>query len=182
MGVWPGDVAFHQDSPADVRMSLHCGAHADAPRHLVDDGADIASRRLDAYIGPCVVIDVRARRGERITSEQLKGKVISAPRVLLRTRTFRDWQKWNDDFAGIAPSLVADLYQHGAMLIGIDTPSVDPFKEELVAHRACIHYDIAILEGLVLDDVGEGEYELIAAPLRIRGADASPVRAVLRTL
>ena len=182
MGVWPGDVVFRQDSPSDVRMSLHTGAHVDAPSHLVENAPDIASRRLDPYIGPCVVIDVRARRSERITMEQLAGKTITAPRVLLRTRTFRDWQNWTDDFAGVATSLVADLYQHGVMLIGIDTPSVDPFKSELEAHRACIHYDIAILEGLVLDDVAEGEYELIAMPLRIRGADASPVRAVLRTL
>jgi arylformamidase len=182
IGVWPGDAAFRQDSAADVRMSLHTGAHTDAPNHLVENGGDIASRRLEVFIGPCVVIDVRARRGERITPEQIAGKAISAPRVLLRTRTFRDWQNWTDDFAGVSTALIADLYQHGVILIGIDTPSVDPFKSELDAHRACIQHDIAILEGLVLEDVAEGEYELIAAPLKIRGADASPVRAVLRTL
>lgn len=182
IGVWPGDAAFRQDSAADVHMSLHCGAHTDAPKHLIDDGADIASRKLDTFVGPCVVIDVRARRGERIGPERLAGKPISAPRVLLRTGTFRDWRHWNEDFAGVSVALIAELYQHGVSLIGIDTPSIDPFKQELEAHRACIEYDIAILEGLVLDDVAEGEYELIALPLRMRGADASPVRAVLRTL
>ncbi len=182
IGVWPGDVAFEQTAPGDVRMSLHAGAHADAPLHIIDDGEDIASRRLEAYIGPCVVVDVHARRGERVTLEHLAGKVISSPRVLLRTRSFRDWRNWTDDFAGVSTSLIADLYSHGVILIGIDTPSVDPFRSELDAHRACVHYDIAILEGLVLDDVAEGEYELIAAPLRIRGADGSPVRALLRTL
>lgn len=182
IGVWPGDVPFRQQAPGDVCMSLHAGAHADAPSHLIDNAPDIASRRLDAYIGPCVVIDVHPRRGERIAPQHLAGKALSAPRVLLRTRSFRDWRNWNDDFAGISAQLLAGFYEHGVMLVGIDTPSVDPFRSELEAHRACIHYGIAILEGLVLDDVEEGEYELIAPPLRIRGADGSPVRAILRTL
>ena len=122
------------------------------------------------------------RRGERILPEHLDGKVVSAPRVLLRTGTFPDPRKWNNDFASLSPALVDDFYQHGVMLIGIDTPSVDPFEsKELEAHQAFARNDMAMLEGLVLDHVEEGEYELIAPPLRIRGADASPVRAVLRT-
>jgi len=122
------------------------------------------------------------RRGERIMPEHLDGKVVSAPRVLLRTGTFPDSRKWNNDFASLSPALVDNFYQHGVMLIGIDTPSVDPFdSKELEAHQAFARNDMAMLEGLVLDHVDEGEYELIAPPLRIRGADASPVRAVLRT-
>ncbi|HEY8131148.1 MAG TPA: hypothetical protein VII12_04600, partial [Thermoanaerobaculia bacterium] len=120
--------------------------------------------------------------GERITPEHLNGKVVSAPRVLLRTGTFPDPRNWNNDFASLSPALVDDFYQHGVMLIGIDTPSVDPFDSKaLEAHQAFARNDMAMLEGLVLDHVEEGEYELIAPPLRLRGADASPVRAVLRT-
>ena len=193
INVWPGDTPFVQTVNADmrsganltlsdIRTSVHVGAHADAPAHYVTDGIDIAARRLDYYIGRCVVLHIRVRRGERIMPEHLDGKVVSAPRVLLRTGTFPDPRKWNNDFASLSPALVDDFYQHGVMLIGIDTPSVDPFEsKELEAHQAFARNDMAMLEGLVLDHVEEGEYELIAPPLRIRGADASPVRAVLRT-
>ncbi len=191
--VWPGDTPFvhtvNRDmntganlTLSDIRTSVHVGAHADAPNHTVRDGPDIASRRLDYYIGRCVVLHIRVRRGERITPEHLGGKVVSAPRVLLRTGTFPDPRAWNNDFASLSPALVDDFYQHGVMLIGIDTPSVDPFDSTaLEAHQAFARNDMAVLEGLVLDHVEEGEYELIAPPLRIARADASPVRAVLRT-
>jgi len=191
--VWPGDTPFVQTvnvdmhtganlTLSDIRTSVHVGAHADAPSHYVTDGIDIASRRLDYYIGRCVVLHIRVRRGERITPDHLNGKVVSAPRVLLRTGTFPDPRRWNNDFASLSPALVDDFYQHGVMLIGIDTPSVDPFEsKDLEAHQAFARNDMAMLEGLILDHVEEGEYELIAPPLRLRGADASPVRAVLRT-
>ena len=191
--VWPGDTPFvhrvNTDMHAganltlsEIRTTVHVGAHADAPRHYVTDGIDIATRRLDYYVGRCVVLHIRVRRGERITPEHLEGKVLSAPRVLLRTGTFPDPRNWNNDFASLSPALIDDFYQHGVMLIGIDTPSVDPFDSKaLEAHQAFARNDMAMLEGLVLDHVEEGEYELIAPPLRLRGADASPVRAVLRT-
>lgn len=191
--VWPGDTPFVQTvnrdmseganlTLSDIRTSVHVGAHADAPRHYLRDGSDIASRRLDYYIGRCVVLNIRVRRGERINPEHLGGKVVSAPRVLLRTGTFPDPQIWNNDFASLSPALVDDFYQHGVVLIGIDTPSVDPFDSTLLeAHQAFARNDMAMLEGLVLDHVEEGEYELIAPPLRIARGDASPVRAILRT-
>ncbi len=193
INVWPGDTPFVHTvnvdmrtganlTLSDIRTSVHVGAHADAPSHYITEGIDIASRRLEYYIGRCVVLSIRIRRGERITPEHLNGKVVSAPRVLLRTGTFPDPRNWNNDFASLSPALVDDFYQHGVMLIGIDTPSVDPFDSKaLEAHQAFARNDMAMLEGLVLDHVEEGEYELIAPPLRLRGADASPVRAVLRT-
>ena len=192
--VWPGDTPFVQTvnldmndganlTLSDIRTSVHVGAHADAPRHYLPAGQDIAARRLDYYLGRCVVVHVAVARGQRITSEHIAGKVLSAPRVLFRTGTFPDYRNWNTDFASFSPSLIDDLYLHGVILAGIDTPSVDAFESKsLEAHQAFARNDMAILEGLVLDGVEEGEYELIALPLRIRGADASPVRAVLRTL
>ena len=194
LNVWPGDTPFvhtvNLDMNAganltlsDIRTTVHVGAHADAPSHYVADGADIAARALDFYIGRCVVLHVDVARGERITPEHIAGRSVGARRVLFRTGTFPDPRRWNDDFASLSPSLVESLRERGVILIGIDTPSVDPFDSKaLEAHQAFARNDMAILEGLVLDDVPEGEYELIAPPLRIRGADASPVRAVLRTL
>ena len=192
--VWPGDTPFMHSVNLDmnaganitlseIHTTVHVGAHADAPAHYVRDGMDIASRRLEFYIGRCVVLRVPVRRGERVIVEHLDGKVLSAPRVLLRTGTFPDPRKWNNDFAYLSPALVEHLYQHGVMLVGIDTPSVDAFDSKVLeAHQAFARNDMAMLEGLVLDHVDEGEYELIAPPLPLVGADASPVRAVLRTL
>ena len=192
--VWPGDTPFvhtiNLDMNAganltlsDIRTTVHVGAHADAPSHYVADGADIAARPLELYVGRCVVVHVSVERGQRITPEHIAGKSITAPRVLFRTGTFPDPRNWNDDFASLSPSLVDTLRERGVVLIGIDTPSVDPFASKaLEAHQAFARHDMAILEGLVLEGVAEGEYELIALPLRIRGGDASPVRAVLRTL
>ncbi len=129
------------------------------------------------------MLHVAIGRGERIFPAHLTRKTISAPGVLLRTGTFPDPAAWNEDFASLAPELVHQLHAHGVILIGIDTPSVDPFaSKDLEAHHAFADHDMGLLEGLVLDHVAEGEYELIAPPLRLRDADASPVRAVLRTL
>ena len=194
ISVWPGDTPFARNvshdmhdganlTLSDIRTTLHVGAHADAPSHYIANGNDIAARRLELYIGQCVVLHVNVNRTERIRPADLAGKAITAPRVLFRTGTFPDPRNWNDDFASISPELIDALHDRGVVLIGIDTPSVDPFDSKaLEAHNALAAYDMANLEGLVLDHVAEGEYELIAAPLRIRGGDASPVRAVLRTI
>lgn len=194
LAVWPGDTPFARNvsldiaagahlTLSDVRTTLHVGAHADAPNHYDGGGEDIASRRLELYIGQCVVVHVKVERGDRIRPMHIAGKAITAPRVLFRTGTFPDPRNWNDDFASLSPEVIDALHEHGVVLVGIDTPSVDPFESKaLEAHHALAEYDMANLEGLVLDDVAEGAYELIAAPLRIRGGDASPVRAVLRTI
>lgn len=196
INVWPGDTPFVRTINADmneganltlsdIRVSLHVGSHADAPSHYVADGADIASRRLDLYLGRCVVVHVDVGRGERIMPDHVADKIeaLFAPRVLFHTGTFPDHHHWNNDFASLSPELVDDLYHHGVRLIGIDTPSVDLFDSKaLEAHHAFAKNGMAMLEGLLLEGIEEGEYELIALPLRIKGADASPVRAVLRTL
>jgi len=192
--VWPGDTPYVRTvnldmnaganlTLSDIRTTVHVGAHADAPSHYSAGGDDISSRRLDYYLGACNVFHIDDVRGRRIYPADLAGKNITAARVLLRTGTFPDPRAWNDDFASLSPELVDWLHDRSVMLVGIDTPSVDPFgSKELGAHQALARHDMANLEGLVLDDADEGEYELIALPLRLAGADGSPVRAVLRTL
>ena len=193
IAVWPGDTPYARTvnvdmaaggnlTLSDIRTTLHVGAHADAPSHYSATGDDIAARSLHYYVGPCSVIrvDVGARR---IVPADLEGKRVMATRVLLSTGTFPDRRAWNDDFASLSPELVDWLHGMGVITIGIDTPSVDPFDSKaLEAHQALARHDMANLEGLVLDHVAEGNYELIALPLRLAGADGSPVRAVLRTV
>ena len=193
INVWPGDTPFVHTvnldirhgsniTLSDIRTTVHVGAHGDAPSHYVADGQDISQRRLDLYLGSCNVISVKGCRGRRIVPRDVDMKRVTAPRVLLKTGTFPEPKSWNNDFASLSPELVDALHERGVMLIGIDTPSVDPFESKaLEAHQAFAKHDMAILEGLVLAEAEDGEYELIALPLRLKGADASPVRAVLRT-
>jgi arylformamidase len=164
-----------------VRATVHLGAHADAPSHYGADAPTIDERNLDYYVGPCQVVHVAVPRNTRITPEMLPGS-IRAERVLLATGTFPDPEHFNTDFASLSPELVRRLHEQGVKLIGIDTPSVDLFDSKgLPSHQMFLRLDMAILEGLVLKDVPEGLYELIALPLKLVGFDSSPVRAILRS-
>jgi arylformamidase len=193
LGVWPGDTPPTREVLCDrkrgdtitlstLHATVHLGAHADAPSHYGADAPTIDERRLDYYLGPCQVIRVDVPRGALIRPRSFQTP-ITAPRVLFATGTFPDPEQFNEDFAALSPQLVHALHGQGVRLIGIDTPSVDLFpSKDLSAHQAFLQLDMAILEGLVLKDVPEGRYELIALPLKLVGFDASPVRAVLRGL
>jgi arylformamidase len=193
LAVWPGDTPPSREVLADLkrgdnitlstlRATVHLGAHADAPSHYGRDAASIESRPLDPYLGPCHVVRVPAGRGTRIPPSAIPENV-RGERVLIATGSYPDPDRFNDDFAAFDPATVDLLHARGARLVGIDTPSVDLFADrELAAHHRFLAHDMAILEGLVLAHVPEGTYELIALPLKLTGFDASPVRAVLRTV
>ena len=133
---------------------------------------------LGTCYGDCQVVAV-AKRSGRIRPGDLDVPV-EAPRVLFRTGSFPDPERWTPDFASLSAELIESLHAQGVRLVGIDTPSIDPQEsEDLPAHRAAADHDIAILEGLVLEHVTPSRYTLAAFPLRLEGADASPVRAVL---
>jgi arylformamidase len=191
--VWPGDTPPSREVLCDMRRganltlstlhaTVHLGAHADAPSHYGRDAPAIDGRSLDDYLGPCQVVRVPVERGSCLTPAALRVPV-TAPRLLFATGTFPDPERFNEDFAALTPELVEALHHQGVKLVGIDTPSVDPFtSKELHVHKMFLKHDMAILEGLVLEAVPEGIYELIALPLRLVGFDASPVRAILRSL
>ena len=191
MPVWPGDTPLPREVLLDMskgdnltlstlHATVHLGAHADGPNHYGVDGRSIDQQDLKYYLGPCQVIRVAAKRAVRISPDQIT-TTVSAPRVLLSTGTYPDPSMFNEDFAGLATDLVDWLHERGVILVGVDTPSVDLFSsKDLPAHKRILAQDMAILEGLVLTHVPEGEYELIALPLPLVGFDASPVRAVLR--
>jgi len=164
---------------SSVTTTVHLGVHADAPSHYAAGGASMDGVDLAPYYGPCQVMRVTVGRGERIMPKHL-AREVAAPRVLFRTGTFPDPETWNTDFASLSPELIEHLHAQGVVLVGLDTPSVDPFESKaLEAHQALARTGMRNLEGLLLDAVPEGLYTLAALPLRIKGADASPVRAVL---
>jgi arylformamidase len=201
IAVWPGDTAFRRraiaepggDSSGDggsspgwellvstIETTLHVGAHADAPNHFMLGGVGIDRVPLAPYRGPCEVVAVHVARGGTIEPSHL-GRAPAAPRVLFKTGSFPDPERFDPDFVAFSPALIAWLIELGAVLVGIDTPSVDPFSsKDLPSHHMTRSgRGLAILEGLELGDVTPGCYELIALPLRLEGADASPVRASL---
>lgn len=196
IGVFPGDVGFERKISHDfnsgdslllssIRTTLHVGAHADAPNHYTANGESIAERDLALYLGRCWVVHAHAPQGARVGLEHLAPQWRDrsewpAERILVRTGSFRDPDRWNSDFCSLDPSLIDLWAAAGVRLIGIDTPSIDPEdSQELQAHQVIAKNNMAILEGLVLDGVAEGLYTLIALPLKLAEADAAPVRAVL---
>lgn len=191
LAVFPGDEVFSRQVSLDMKQgdhltlssittTLHIGSHTDAPSHYARDGASIDQRDLSLYLGPCQVVRMqKLRPGQRIYPEDLAGKDISAERILFYTGSFHE-ELWSEDFNALSPELIEFLHKKGVVLVGIDTPSVDPASsKDLESHAALSRFDIAVLEGIVLEDVPEAFYTLIALPLKIEGADASPVRAVL---
>ncbi len=196
IGVWPGDSPLTREVLCEIkkgdsvtlstmRSTVHLGSHADGPNHYAQDAQGVGEMPLTHYIGPCHVIAVNARRGERVQPADLTMPLdaIKHPRVLLKTGTFPDAHAFSTDFAALSPALIDALADRGVNTIGVDTPSVDLFDDKkLLAHNAIFLRGIAILEGLVLRDIAPGEYELIAPPLKLMGFDGSPVRAALRPL
>ncbi len=190
--VWPGDTPPTREVLLDMKRgdnltlstlhaTVHLGAHADAPSHYGVDAPGIDEQLLDLYIGRCQVMTVDVPPRTRISPEAIS-EAIEAERLLFHTGSFPDPTVFNEDFAALSPELVEELAAAGVELVGVDTPSVDLFTcKDMLAHKACLKHGIAILEGLVLADVPDGIYELIALPLKLVGFDASPVRAILRT-
>lgn len=192
--VWPGDTAFElrrtwamgPGIPVNVSsltLSTHSGSHADAPFHYDADGVAIDAVDPSIYLGPAQVVDARTADGLVAAAHVMPQLAAGTTRVLIRTYQRAPQEAWDAKFAAIDAALVEELADHGVRLIGVDTPSLDPqTSKTMAAHRAVARRGLAILEGLVLDAVPFGIYELIALPLKIAGADSSPVRAVLRSL
>lgn len=185
---WPGDTPFELDETARIadgdacnvsalRTSPHNGTHADAPRHVVEGGEAVDRLPLEPFVGPAVVLERERALG--LEGEALARAVPGGHRVLLRSGR-SDPRSFPDRVPGVPVDWIDALAERDVPLLGVDLPSVDDRdSRELPAHQACLRHGIQILENLVLDGVEPGGYRLVALPLRIEGADASPVRAVL---
>ena len=192
--VFPGDTAYRQrwaasigpDCPVNVgelTLSPHVGAHADAPLHYAPDGAAIGCVDLAPYLGRCRVVHA-IDCGPLVRWAHLQHALHELPpRLLVRTYARMPVERWDPALAAYAPDTIERLAALGVRLVGIDTASIDPAdSRQLPSHQAVRRHGLRVLENLVLDDVSEGDYELIALPLKLTTADASPVRAVLRAL
>ncbi|WP_119352382.1 arylformamidase [Azohydromonas sediminis] len=191
--VFPGDAPYRQQwamtlgpgcpvNVATISLSPHTGAHADAPLHYDAEGAAAGALDLEPYLGRCRVIHAV---GVRLVEWRHLGHALAdlPPRVLVRTYARAPLDRWDPALPAYAPETVERLADAGVQLIGIDSASIDPADSKtLASHQVIRRRNLRVLENLVLDDVPEGDYELIALPLKLVEADASPVRAVLREL
>ncbi|MEG2046474.1 MAG: arylformamidase [Comamonas sp.] len=192
--VFPGDTPYSQQwcatiapgcpvNVSAIHLSPHVGAHADAPLHYDPQGVAIGAVSLEPFLGRCRVIHAIAC-GPLITWQHIAHAITPdlPARVLVRTYQTAP-SRWDDALTAYAPETVEKLADLGVQLIGIDTASIDPASSKtLDSHQIIRARNLRVLENLVLDAVPEGDYELIALPLKLTEADASPVRAVLRAL
>ena len=192
--VFPGDTPYSQqwaatlsgDCPVNVSaisLSPHVGAHADAPLHYDPQGAAVGALDLTPFLGRCRVIHALNAR-PLITFAHLQHALTDLPpRVLVRTYQQFPLTRFDDQLTAFDPVCVQHLADLGVLLIGIDSASIDPADSKaLPSHQAIRERGLRVLENLLLDDVPEGDYELMALPLKLMTADATPVRAILREL
>ena len=195
--VFPGDTEYAQSwnatigpgcpvNVSTITLSPHTGAHADAPLHYEAGAAAIGAVSLEPFLGPCRVIHAIGVPLVEIAHLAHALPPAGAPlpaRVLVRTYARAPLDAFDADCPAFAPATLEALADRGVVLVGIDTASVDPSTSKtLDSHQVLRRRGLRVLENLVLDDVPEGDYELIALPLKLTSADASPVRAVLRAL
>jgi arylformamidase len=176
---WPGDAPFSRRptsrlsegasySSISFTMSSHLGTHVDAPSHVIEDGAAVGRLPLEIFVGPARVLDLPGR-GE-VCADSLPKKALGVPRILFKAA----------GGASLSPLAALALADKGARLVGTDADSIDAEDaEDLPAHKALLSRGIAVLECLDLEEVPQGDYRLVALPLKFSGLDASPVRAIL---
>ncbi len=192
--VFPGDTPYTQQWAATltdacpvnvsaITLSPHVGAHADAPLHYDPQGVAVGALDLLPFLGRCRVIHA-LDAGPLITIDHLQHALNDVPERLL-VRTYRQFphQHFDTQLTAFDPACVQHLADLGVRLIGTDSASIDPAdSKQLPSHQVIRQRGLRVLENLLLDDVPEGDYELIALPLKLMSADAGPVRAVLREL
>ena len=188
---WPGDVPFSLEWTTRIadgatvnlsafQMSPHVGTHADAPLHVTEGAPGIDAVSLDGYIGSARVVTVPGRPKQVLPGHLAAFDLLQPPRILLRTGSDPDHKAFPSQCTTLSPELARLLARSGVKLVGIDTPSIDPIdSKELIAHKTLHEGGVVWLENLDLTHAPDGVYLLAALPLRIPGADAAPVRAVL---
>lgn len=191
VAVWPGDTPFSYGltwskeetgsvNVGQITMSTHTGTHIDAPFHFDADGKRVIDLDPNLYMGRARLLHLP--HPERISTEELLAESLEGvTRLLIRTDAWSDRSAFPDAIPPVAPELAPFLEEKGVRLLGLDLPSVDPLdSKELPAHHALTRHGVHILEGVVLDGVEPGDYDLAALPLPLARADGSPVRAMLK--
>jgi len=191
--IWPGSEGVHCEDamrldcgdPANVTV-LHCdvhtGTHIDVPRHFFPGGKTVDSFQPEVFIGSAYVVHLSGR--DRIAATDLENSSIpeEVSRLLLRTDNSRRWrnQSFDENYTWLTRDAASWIAARGIRLLGFDYLSIERYGAEPVAHRTLMEHEVVILEGLDLNEVEAGWYELLCFPLRLVGREGAPVRALLR--
>jgi arylformamidase len=164
-----------------ITLCTHSGTHIDPPRHFSDLGLPVDELPLGLLIGKALVLEIRGF--QEIGCKELERlRIKGVERLLLKTDNSGLWEEksFNHDFAALSIDGARYLLEAGVKLIGIDYLSIESAEGDGEVHRLLLDNGVLILEGVTLADVAPGEYELICLPLKIKGGDGAPVRALLR--
>lgn len=193
---WPGDPELSirlasslaegdESNVTQLCLGAHAGTHIDAPFHFEPDGIGVDALPLEVLIGPCRVFDL-TREWEHLGRNALaRCDFQGVSRALFKTINSNLWDQkeglFQKTFIGLLPEGAAFLVDRGVRLAGIDYLSIEPFQSPgHPTHHILLRNGVVVLEGLNLKEVPAGDYELIALPIKVKGADGAPVRAVLR--
>jgi arylformamidase len=193
LAAWPGDTPFSAEIITAIKhgaainlttltVSSHIGTHVDAPYHFLDNDLTIEHLPLEGYLGPATVVTVAREAGPLLPNDFPGLDWPRVKRLLVHSMaSTKPLDQFPTDYVYPSPELADFMAASGIVLFGCDAPSMDEMNSKtLPGHKALRRHNIAILEGLLLTDVPDGAYELIALPLKIHGGDGSPVRAILR--
>lgn len=166
-----------------LTLGSHTATHVDAQSHFLVSGAAVDQIPLDVLIGPALLVrfpdDVMAITAAHLESAGVAGQA----RVLFATRNsgFNRTREFVKDYTYVAPDAAEFLVEHGVKLVGVDYLSIEQFHSgHHKTHKTLLGAGVVIVEGLQLSDPPAGSYELICLPLRLKGLDGAPARAVLR--
>ncbi len=193
---WPGDptvnleriMTIEAGDEANVTlmsMCAHTGTHMDAPLHYLDGGLPIDAIPPAATIGPARVIEIADTESIQL-AEIESAELREGERVLFKTHnSTRDgrWDHFLRDAVYIAPDAARFLGEVGIRTVGIDYLSVGSLgADSAEIHRVLLSAGIWVIEGLDLEGVEPGNYEMLCLPLRIVGGDGAPARCLLRAI
>jgi len=194
--VWPGDPGISmklsssleqgdQANVTQIQMGVHTGTHIDAPFHFEPDGMAIDKLPIETLVGPCHVVEMLDVKESIGLAELEKLDLEGVVRILFKTKNSNWWKssekEFQKNFIYISELGAKFLIDLGVKVVGIDYLSVERFgSSDYATHHLLLRNQVVIIEGLNLSDVAMGEYELIALPLKLKGADGAPARVILR--
>ncbi len=194
---WPGDPGISMKLASSLArgdaanvtrltMGVHTGTHIDAPVHFEPKGTSVDGLSLEVLMGPCRVFDLTTAKESVGRADLEKLDFSDVVRVLLKTRNSEWWargeKKFQKQFVHLREDGAGLLLERGVKLVGVDYLSVERFESpDHATHHALLRREVVIVEGLNLSAVPAGDYELIALPIKLKGADGAPTRVVLRT-
>ncbi|WP_053367049.1 cyclase family protein [Bacillus sp. FJAT-27245] len=161
-----------------LSIDVHTGTHIDAPLHMINEGKTFETISIEELVRSCKVFDM-THVADRISAGDLEGLDIEkGDFVLFKTKNSFE-EEFNFDFIFVASDAAERLAEIGVAGVGVDALGIERAQEGHPTHKALMGRDIIIIEGLRLKDVRQGEYFMVAAPLKLQGTDAAPARILL---